>query len=155
MSRLQQLYQATILEHNKNPRHFGVLEHYSHQAHGKNPLCGDDYVLYVLVEDERILQLSFVGKGCAISKASASMMAETVLGQLIDDVKNLKDYFIKLLSEQCSDEEKRKLGSLTVFEGVCQFPVRVKCAALAWRALESALFGDDNDVFQRNVVSTE
>ncbi|MEK9657968.1 MAG: SUF system NifU family Fe-S cluster assembly protein [bacterium] len=153
MSRLKQLYQATILEHNKNPRHFGVLDTYSHQAHGKNPLCGDEYVLYVLVdEDKKIDQISFVGKGCAISKAAASMMAERILGASCTEALGLKDAFLSLLSESCSSDDKATLGSLKVFEGVCEFPVRVKCAALIWRALEKALA---SDLGSEAVVSTE
>ena len=143
MSRLQRLYQATILEHNKNPRHFGVLDSYTHHAHGKNPLCGDDYMLYLTINtDDCIDQISFVGKGCAISKASGSMMAECVLGNPVAEVTKRKDMFLKLLHESCTESEKKILDSLTVFEGVCAFPARVKCAALIWRALEQALTGD-------------
>jgi len=151
MSRLQRLYQATILEHNKNPRHYGVLDSFSHQAHGKNPLCGDDFYLYILLDDKNcISQVSFVGKGCAISKASASMMAVSILGQALDDVLNLKDAFLLMLKEGKSEDKASTLGQLSVFEGVCAFPVRVKCAALIWRALENALMSS----FE-NVVSTE
>ena len=143
MSRLQRLYQATILEHNKNPRHFGVLDTYTHHVHGRNPLCGDDYILYLFIDEgDCIQQVSFVGKGCAISKASGSMMAECVLGQSVDAVVKQKDLFLNLLHESCTDADKGQLGALTVFEGVCAFPARVKCAALIWRALEQALTGD-------------
>lgn len=151
MSRLQRLYQATILEHNKNPRHYGVLESYSHHSHGKNPLCGDDFYLYILLDEyDHIQQISFVGKGCAISKASASMMAERVLGEPVERALKLKDVFLNMLKLGKPEDDAAILGSLSVFEGVCAFPVRVKCAALIWRALENAFSS-----LESTVVSTE
>lgn len=151
MSRMQRLYQSTILAHNKNPKNFGVLDFFTHQAHGKNPLCGDDYMLYLLVDENNcISQISFVGKGCAISKAAASMMTEHVLGQSRENVLAKKDTFLKMLRDSFDDEDKMILGSLALFEGVKEFPVRVKCAALIWRALEHAL-SENKDI----EVSTE
>ena len=139
-TRLQQLYEAMILEHNKKPRNFKMIEGSSHQSHGKNPLCGDDYYVFFKVDESKtITDVSFLGQGCAISKSSGSMMTEMVKGKSISDVLAMKDAFLHMVTEGATDEEKALLGKLTVFEGVKQYPVRVKCAALVWRALEDAL----------------
>jgi nitrogen fixation NifU-like protein len=142
-SRLEQLYQETILDHNKNPRFFGQPEDSTHKAHGKNPLCGDDYWVYLDIKDGMITDVHFNGSGCAISKSSASMMAESIRGKSLSDVVSKKDAFLKLLTEDGSiqDDLKGTLGKLIVFEGVKKYPARVKCAALSWRALEAALDG--------------
>lgn len=139
-SRLQQLYEAMILEHNKNPRNFKMIENCSHTSHGKNPLCGDDYYVFFKVDDQNVIQdIGFLGQGCAISKSSGSLMTEMVKGKSVSDVLLLKDAFLHMVTEGIMDSEKELLGKLTVFEGVRQYPVRVKCAALVWRALEDAL----------------
>jgi len=146
-TRLQQLYEAMILEHNKKPRNFKMIEGSSHQSHGKNPLCGDDYYVFFTVDDSKtITDVSFLGQGCAISKSSGSMMTEMVKGKSISDVLAMKDAFLHMVTEGATDEEKALLGKLTVFEGVKQYPVRVKCAALVWRALEDALSGSTGQI---------
>ncbi|MGE4169947.1 MAG: Fe-S cluster assembly sulfur transfer protein SufU [Candidatus Margulisiibacteriota bacterium] len=140
MSRLEQLYQDTVLVHNKNPKNFKEVDYPTHVAHGKNPLCGDDYWLYLKIEDNRIVDLGFQGSGCAISKSSASLMTQTALGKTPDEILALKDHFIDLLTQDPSPEAARTgVGSLKIFETVKNYPVRVKCATLIWRALEKAL----------------
>ncbi|MBN1970797.1 MAG: SUF system NifU family Fe-S cluster assembly protein [Candidatus Delongbacteria bacterium] len=148
-SDLNRLYQDMILDHNKNPRNFGKLEKFTHYARGKNPLCGDDYEIFVNVEDEIIKEVSFEGIGCAISKSSASLLTAAVKGKNISDAVLMKDYFIDLLTSDAPDCDSDKcrtyLGKLKIFEGVKQYPVRVKCATLIWRAFESALSGNLED----------
>jgi nitrogen fixation NifU-like protein len=128
----QQLYQQLILEHNRKPRNFGKLEGASHAAEGYNPLCGDHYHVYLMVNDDGIVErVNFEGHGCAISKASASLMTESVKGKNIDDARVLFDEFRELLAE--------RLGKLKIFAGIWKFPARVKCAALSWHAMHAAL----------------
>ena len=146
---LDNLYQHMILEHNKNPRNFKEVDPNTHYSHGHNPLCGDDYVITIRVKDGIIEDIGFKGTGCAISKASGSLMTETLIGKKIEDVLNIKDNFLNLVTEE--DAEKVKLGKLIVFEGVKKFPVRVKCAALVWRALEDALLNKSDD----HTITTE
>ena len=149
MSRLKQLYESTILDHNRNPRNFRTMSPCTHSSHGKNPLCGDDYFVFVNVVDGFIEDISFHGHGCAISKSSGSLMTAHLKGKSVEDVLKYKELFIQLVSQEMSDEEKRLLGKLKVFEGVKEYPVRVKCAALVWRALEDAL------VVNKGEISTE
>ena len=146
---LDNLYQQMILEHNKNPRNFKEVDPNTHYSHGHNPLCGDDYVVTIRVKEGIIEDIGFKGTGCAISKASGSLMTETLIGKKIEDVLNIKDNFLNLVTEE--DAEKVKLGKLIVFEGVKKFPVRVKCAALVWRALEDALLNKSDD----HTITTE
>lgn len=145
--RLDELYQEVILDHNRRPRNYGKLEHPTAYSHGLNPLCGDDYHLYLDVDaGGAIRKIAFEGSGCAISKSSASLMSEAVQGLSRDAALALKDRFLSMLTGRGGVEE---LGKLKLFQGVKNFPVRVKCAALAWRALEDALAG------QGGTVSTE
>ena len=146
---LDNLYQQMILEHNKNPRNFKEVDPNTHYSHGHNPLCGDDYVVTIRVKEGIIEDIGFKGTGCAISKASGSLMTETLIGKKIEDVLNIKDNFLNLVTEE--DAEKDNLGKLIVFEGVKKFPVRVKCAALVWRALEDALLNESDD----HTITTE
>lgn len=146
MSRLDRLYESMILEHNKHPRHFYELESCSHSSHGKNPLCGDDYYVYLMVEDNRIVDISFKGTGCAISKSSGSLMTSELIGKTRDEALALKDDFLDLVTKGTTQEQDNRLGKLRVFEGVRKFPVRVKCAALVWRTLEDALSGDHGQI---------
>ena len=141
MSRLDQLYQDMILEHNKNPRQFGVPASASHASHGVNPLCGDDYWVYLNVDEHAVIQdVHFHGTGCAISKSSGSMMSQAVKGRPVSEVLEMKEAFIGMLTSKTEDPSfKEKVGKLKLFEGVKKFPVRVKCATLVWRALEDAL----------------
>ena len=141
MDDLRELYQATILGHNKKPRNFHVLEDATHQADGHNPLCGDALTLYARVNDSDIVEeLAFQGTGCAISKASASLMTEFVKGKTLDDVHRDFERFHDLVTSPPGVEpDTSELGKLAVFSGVREYPVRVKCATLAWHALRSAL----------------
>jgi len=139
MSRIEQLYQDMILEHNRKPRNFREVEGATHQAHGINPLCGDDYNLYLTLKDGHVEDVGFQGHGCAISKSSASLLTTKIKGKPMQDVLKLKDCFIDLVTNECSQDCQACLGALKVFEGVKKYPIRVKCAALIWRALEAAL----------------
>lgn len=144
------LYQQVILEHNKKPKNFGKLEGATHQAEGFNPLCGDHLWIYVVVgADDRIEKVSFEGSGCAISKASASMMTVSLQGKTIDEAKLLFGEFHKLLLGELNPEkDPHQLGKLKIFSGIWQYPARVKCAALSWHAMNGALD-------RRQSVSTE
>jgi nitrogen fixation NifU-like protein len=137
MSDLRDLYQETILDHNKRPRNFKKLENANRSADGYNPLCGDKVKVYLRVEDGRVKDLSFEGSGCAISKASASVMTESLKGKSVEEVESIFKRFRDLVMGKT--EEADDLGKLVVFSGVCEFPTRVKCATLAWHALQAAL----------------
>ncbi len=138
--KLDDLYQEVILDHNKRPRNYGELGDATAYSHGVNPLCGDDYHVTLAVESGRIKKIMFKGTGCAISKASASLMTESVEGKSVQEAKTLKDAFLELLTKDTVSESSRKaVGKLKFFEGVKHFPVRVKCATLAWHALADAL----------------
>lgn len=143
MSKLDQLYQEMILEHNKSPRNFGEIPHCTHQAHGVNPLCGDDYHVFINLDQGRIQDIGFLGQGCAISKSSGSLMTQAVKGKTLQEAQTLKSQFLDLLLTQ--NQPDPALGKLKVFEGVKKYPIRVKCASLVWRAFESAL-SDAHDV---------
>ena len=149
MSRLRQLYEQMILDHNKNPRNFKHVELCTHYSHGHNPLCGDDYKVMIIVKNDIIEDIGFIGDGCAISKASGSMMTEKLIGLPIDDVKVIKNQFLELITS--NEEFTADIGKLKVFEGIKQYPVRVKCAALTWRALEDAL----ENTTKENKITTE
>ncbi len=134
---LGELYQSVILDHNKTPRNFRAIEDASGQAEGYNANCGDRVEIWVKVEDGRIADLSFLGNGCAISKASASIMTATLKGKTVEEANALFARFHATLTGEQKDE---KLPTrLEVFRGVAQFPIRVKCATLAWHALRDAL----------------
>jgi len=140
MSELTDLYQEVILDHNRRPRNFGPLPDANRTAKGHNPLCGDKLTLYLKVDGDRITGISFEGSGCAISKASASLMTDAVKGQNVADADALFDRFhamVKTPIDQPVDEDA--LGKLAVFSGVREFPMRVKCASLAWHTLHAAL----------------
>jgi nitrogen fixation protein NifU and related proteins len=137
MSDLRDLYQETILDHNKRPRNFKKLENANRSADGYNPLCGDKVKVYLRVEDGRVQDLSFEGSGCAISKASASVMTESLKGKSVEEVESIFKRFRDLVMGKTEDADD--LGKLVVFSGVCEFPARVKCATLAWHALQAAL----------------
>lgn len=148
---LKKLYQQVLLDHNKNPRNFHVIDHATHYAHGVNPLCGDDYHLFITIENNRIVNIGFHGNGCAISKSVSSMMTEHVMNKSVTEVIQIKDQFIDLMTNELTDESATHLlGHLTLFETVKDFPIRVKCATLIWRALEAAL---SNELSKK--VSTE
>ncbi|MBI4372243.1 MAG: SUF system NifU family Fe-S cluster assembly protein [Candidatus Omnitrophica bacterium] len=143
-SELRELYQELILEHSKKPRNFRVLEHANHTAEGFNPLCGDKIKLYLEIESDTVKDIGFQGSGCAISKASASMMTASVKGKKIKEVESLFSEFHQMLSGAPNAtvraiRESPLLGKLSVFSGVSEFPVRVKCATLAWHTLKAGM----------------
>lgn len=135
------LYQQVILEHNKKPRNFGKLEPATHAAEGFNPLCGDHLWVYLNVDGQgRIGEATFEGAGCAISKASASMMTVALKGKTVDEARALfKEFHALLLGELKPEAQAHQLGKLTIFSGIWQYPSRVKCAALSWHAMNGAL----------------
>jgi nitrogen fixation NifU-like protein len=141
MADLRDLYQEVILEHSKAPRNYRVLEHADHRAEGFNPLCGDRFTIYVDMNGDTIRDISFQGSGCAISKASASMMTQSVKGRTRTEAEMLLKNFRQLLTGKISGDEGHGLGKLSVFSGVSEYPVRVKCATLAWHTLRAALDG--------------
>ncbi len=137
---LRELYQQVILDHNKSPRNFKKLETANHYAEGYNPLCGDRIDIYVKLDDDKIEDISFVGSGCAISKASASLMSTMVKGKTIGEAEKIFEKFHHLITGKMDEEvDAGEVGKLAVFAGVREFPSRVKCASLAWHTLISAL----------------
>jgi nitrogen fixation NifU-like protein len=144
-SELRELYQEVILDHSKRPRNFGVLPEASHQAEGFNPLCGDKATIYLLVEDDVVKSVTFKGAGCSISTASASMMTEALVGKSRTEAEALFQRFHELLTSdptKAAENAAPELGKLAAFSGVCEFPVRVKCASLPWHTFRAALRGD-------------
>lgn len=143
MDMLRELYEEMILDHNRHPRNFGRhLDHANREAHGFNPLCGDEITLYLAVEDDVIKDISFEGHGCAISTASASMMTEALKGKSVAEADALFGGMQRLMT---ADEgaETEELGKLKILQGVRAFPMRVKCATLAWHTLRAALRQSD------------
>jgi nitrogen fixation NifU-like protein len=149
MSDLRELYQEVILEHSKQPRNYRQLASANHKAEGYNPLCGDHFTVYINLEGDAIKDISFEGSGCAISKASASMMTQALKGKSRADAQAIFEKFHKLVTGHASSNGTESLGKLAAFSGVSEFPVRVKCATLAWHTLQAAL---EN---QQEPVSTE
>ncbi len=144
MSELNDLYQETILEHNKNPRNFREIEGADREALGNNPLCGDALRVYVKVDGDTVSDVAFKGSGCAISKASASMMTQAVKGRTREEVEELFNEFHGMVTGGLDVEaEESHLGNLRIFAGVLEFPARVKCASLSWHTLHAALHGDE------------
>jgi nitrogen fixation protein NifU and related proteins len=145
MADLRELYQEVILEHSKSPRNYRELPAASRKAEGYNPLCGDHFTLYLNLEGDAIRDITFQGSGCAISKASASMMTQSVKGKTAQEAEKLFESFHKLVTGH-GNGNQAELGKLAVFSGVSEFPVRVKCATLAWHALRAALEGKGETV---------
>jgi nitrogen fixation NifU-like protein len=142
MSDYNELYQQIILEHNKKPRNFKVLESANAYSLGKNPLCGDQFAIYTKLDDAgKIEDIGFQGDGCAISKASASLMTNAVKGKTREEALQMRDEFQQMLTSEWDDQQPHHLGRLTILSGVKEYPVRVKCATLAWHTLASALEG--------------
>jgi nitrogen fixation NifU-like protein len=148
MSDLRELYQDVILEHSKAPRNYRELPLANHKAEGYNPLCGDHFTLYVDLEGDRVRDISFQGSGCAISKASASMLTQVVKGKTRAEAQKLFEKFLQLVKGE-GNGNHAELGKLAVFSGVCEFPIRVKCATLVWHTLQAALEG------KQEAISTE
>jgi nitrogen fixation NifU-like protein len=153
MSEINELYQQVILDHNKNPRNFGVMDDATNTAEGHNPLCGDQIDVYAKVENGKILEIKFKGAGCAISKASASIMTTMIVGKTVDEAKDLFDDFINIVTADLSAKcDTLELGKLAVFCGVREYPARVKCASLAWHTMMKAIKKSELD---NATVSTE
>src|ERR1041385_1228311 len=145
MSELSELYQQVILDHNKKPRNFRVLEGANRVSEGFNPLCGDQLTVYMLMDDGVVSDLSFVGTGCAISKAAASMMTQAVKGKTREEAQVLFSEFHRMVTGELDAEaEDNPLGRLKIFAGVRDSPARVKCASLPWHTMHAALEGEDS-----------
>jgi nitrogen fixation protein NifU and related proteins len=145
VSDLRELYQEVILDHSRRPRNLREIAGATHHAEGYNPLCGDRATVFLTVEGDVVKDVSFVGKGCSISTASASMMTEMLRGKTRAEAEALFERFHALVTappDQAARNAAPELGKLAVFSGVCEFPARVKCASLAWHTLKAALAGD-------------
>ena len=149
MSDLRALYQEIILEHNKNPRNFKKMLDATRMVEGYNPLCGDHYTLYLKIVDDTLVDISFEGSGCAISKASASVMTTLLKGKTKAEAEKLFETFHSLVIGELKDVNIETLGKLAAFAGVSEFPARVKCASLAWHTMHNAIEA------KTDVVSTE
>ena len=144
MSELSELYQQVILDHNKKPRNFRKLDTANHSAEGYNPLCGDQLTVYLNLEDDLVKDVAFEGSGCAISKASASMMTQAIKGKSKEQAETLFKEFHSMVTDELDEEtEENSLGNLKIFAGVREFPVRVKCATLPWHTMHAALNKQD------------
>jgi nitrogen fixation NifU-like protein len=149
-SELRELYQQVILDHNKSPRNFRKLENANYEAEGYNPLCGDKIDVFVLLENDIVKDITFQGSGCAISKASASLMTSMLKGKNKAEAEELFNKFHDLITGKLGDNPSiEDLGKLAVFAGVKEFPARVKCASLAWHTMHSALSKEEK------IISTE
>jgi len=144
---LDELYREVILDHYRNPRHQGTLEHADAHAEGSNPLCGDEIALDLALDGDRVTDVAITGRGCSISQASASMMAHAIAGKTIDEIRDLERRFKQLMSiedgggDDLEHEDLEALGDLAALQGVRRFPVRIKCADLPWTTLDEALAG--------------
>jgi nitrogen fixation NifU-like protein len=141
MADLDALYQEIILDHNRRPRNYGELPGADRSVAGRNPLCGDEMTLWVRLEDDRIADARFVAQGCAVSKASASLMTAAVKGKTREEAGALYDRVHRLVTGRLGEDERAGLGPLAALGGVAKFPIRVKCASLPWHALRKALDG--------------
>ncbi len=146
MSELSELYQEVILDHNKQPQNYRELKDANHTAEGYNPLCGDQLKVYLKMKGDRIEDIGFQGSGCAISKASSSMMTSSVKGKTRGEIEKIFEKFHQMVTGKPHTEPPEDLGKLAVFSGVCEFPSRVKCATLAWHTLRSAMEGKEETV---------
>ena len=146
MSDLRELYQDLIKDHSKKPRNFRVLESNARKVEGYNPLCGDRFTVYLEMDGDVVKDVSFQGTGCAISTASASMMTQALKGKKHAEAEELFQRFHHLLTGEVTTEEEAELGKLAVFSGVRKFPVRVKCATLAWHTVHAALEGEQKTI---------
>lgn len=146
MPDLRELYQEVILDHSRKPRNYRKIEGADRSAVGNNPLCGDRVTVYLEISDGRITDVAFEGQGCAISKASTSMMTDAVKGKTRDEVDTLFERFHRMVTGTGDASDREALGKLAVFAGVSEFPVRVKCASLGWHTLHAALEGKEQPV---------
>ncbi|HTQ11277.1 MAG TPA: SUF system NifU family Fe-S cluster assembly protein [Fimbriimonadaceae bacterium] len=147
-SDLRDLYQEIILDHNRRPRNKGVVAEANHEAEGHNPLCGDQIKVTLLTENGLVIDIAFQGQGCAISTASASLMTEAVKGKTVEEATQIFREFQQMVTETGEAGDYSDLGDLEVFQGVREYPVRIKCATLPWHTLHAALVGEEK-------VSTE
>ena len=145
---MRDLYQEMIMDHNRSPHNFRTMEDATRHVDGHNPLCGDQITVFVKTEGDTVADVSFQGVGCAISKSSASLMTDAMKGKTVDEARELYHAFHNLVTRE-GEADAALLGKLRVFEGVGEFPARVKCATLAWRTADAALQGE------ADVVSTE
>ncbi len=145
-SELGDLYQEVVLDHGKRPRNFGPLDGATHRAEGLNPLCGDHFTVHARVDGGVVREVRFEGSGCAISKASASVMTGVVKGKTPEEIDAIFEKFHRLVTEGPAPAPDEGLGKLAVFGGVHEYPTRVKCASLAWHALRAALAGAQEPV---------
>jgi nitrogen fixation NifU-like protein len=143
---LQELYQSIILDHNRRPKNYGALEGANHRAEGRNPDCGDEVTVELLLSDDRIDDVRFTSAGCAVSRASASIMTQSIKGKSRADVDRLFTQFHELVTGKLrpTELEARTMGELAAFSGVARFPIRVKCASMPWHTLQAALRSDDS-----------
>lgn len=146
MANLEALYQEVILDHNRKPRNFREIENATRRIEGRNPLCGDEITLWLKLDGDRVADIGFKGSGCAISKSSASLMTSTVKGKTIAETMDLFDRFHQMITGKLPEADRAKMGSLAALGGVSKFPIRVKCASLAWHALRSAIAGNSEEV---------
>jgi nitrogen fixation protein NifU and related proteins len=145
---LTDLYQEIILDHNKRPRNYRPLPFATHHAEGNNPMCGDEIEVFLRLEGERIAEVTFQGQGCAISRASASLLTERLVGRTVEEARAIGHEVLDLFRDQAKEMDLAEHGDLAALSGVRQFPARIKCATLAWHAAEAALEG-------RTEISTE
>lgn len=147
---LKELYQQVILDHNKSPRNFKIMKNANHFAEGYNPLCGDRIDIFLDIEDAKVKDISFQGSGCAISKASASLMSTIIKGKSVEEAREIFNKFHDLITGKINNDNLiEDLGKLAVFAGVKDFPARVKCASLAWHTMISAINNE------KQTISTE
>ncbi len=148
MTELRELYQQVILDHNKSPRNFGRPEATNREQQGHNPLCGDELQIYLYVDEDDVIQdIGFQGSGCAISKASASLMTDALKGKPAAEARDLFERFHQVVTGEVEEQvDGAEIGKLVVFAGVREFPMRVKCATLAWHTMRSALDNDQTRV---------
>ena len=155
MANLEALYQEVILDHNRKPRNFREIEHADRKVEGRNPLCGDQVTVWVKLDGDTVTDVSFKGVGCAVSKSSASLMTSAVKGKSLEETKQLFDKFHDMITGKMSEADRELMGSLGALGGVSRFPLRVKCASLAWHALKSALDGGGEVTTDDGTTATE
>ena len=145
MADLQDLYQAIILDHNRRPKNYGALDGATTSAEGRNPLCGDEVKVELRIADDEIADVRFTASGCAVSRASASIMTQAVKGKSRAEVERLFLQFHELVTGKLKPDakESRAMGEIAAFSGVSRFPIRVKCASMPWHTLQAALRGDE------------
>jgi len=146
MSDLRELYQEVILDHNRKPHNFSEPPQANRKAIGYNPLCGDQLTVFLELQGGKIQDIGFQGSGCAISKASASMMTDALKGKTSEEVKTIFNRFHRMVTGDPGDTPDPDLGKLAVFSGVCEFPSRVKCASLAWHTVKAAMEGNKDPI---------